>query len=48
MKMNFDGYQCDGFYDEMFLSDGGARAGAMLLKQKLPRTGQAQPLLQDW
>ncbi|HEX2386476.1 MAG TPA: circularly permuted type 2 ATP-grasp protein, partial [Candidatus Binatia bacterium] len=33
--MNFNGYQCDGFYDEMFQPDGGARPGAMLLKQKL-------------
>src|SRR6185369_9589318 len=35
VKMNFNGYQCDGFYDEMFQPDGGARPGAMLLKQKL-------------
>jgi uncharacterized circularly permuted ATP-grasp superfamily protein len=33
--MNFEGYQCDGFYDEMLLADGGARPGALLLKQKL-------------
>src|ERR1044072_8489021 len=33
--MNFDGYHCDGFYDEMFLADGRARPGSLLLKQKL-------------
>jgi len=33
--MKFHGYSCDGFYDEMFEPDGGARPGATLLKQKI-------------
>ena len=31
----FDGYNTDGFYDEMFLSDGSARPAVQLLVERI-------------
>lgn len=33
--LKFEGYQAEGFYDEMFFPDGTARPGAKLLEQKM-------------
>jgi uncharacterized circularly permuted ATP-grasp superfamily protein len=40
--MPFDGYSTDGFYDEMFQSDGSPRASARLLFERISSVGDAE------
>ena len=40
--MRFQGYQTESFYDEMFLPEGGPRAGAVPLVQRLSSLGEGE------